>query len=68
MGAAVIEKFVEGGTYSTAGIEHIVYQNDMTSVDVEGQVGRFNLGVHALVAEVIPMKGNVQIPQGLVDA
>ncbi len=64
--AAVIEQFIERGADGAAGVQHVVDQDDVPVIDVERQVGRLHLRVHADAGEVVAVKGNVEAAERLL--
>jgi hypothetical protein len=44
-------------------MEYIVNQYDVTVIDRKRKLGWSHLGIHTYSGEVIPIKGNIQIPQ-----
>ena len=67
-GAAVGEEAIQGGADGAPGVEDIVHQDEMAVVDGDRQVRGPHLGVQAQAAEVVPVVGDVQHPQGLGEA
>ncbi|MCY1455893.1 hypothetical protein D9M71_730650 [compost metagenome] len=65
---AIVEQFVEGGTDGASAHQHVVDQHQVLAFDLERQVGRANLRVQAVLAEVVAVEGNVECAQGGVAA
>jgi hypothetical protein len=59
-GSAVVEYLVQGGTNGAAGMKYVVYEQDILSFDLEGYLGRLDLGMQPDTAEIITIEADVQ--------
>ncbi len=57
--AAVVEQHVDRGAHGAAGVEHVVDQHDGGAVDVEGDMGRLDVAVQALLGVVVAVERDV---------
>ena len=67
-GAAEVEQLVEGGARGTTGEQHVVDQDHVRAIDVEGDLGALRFCMQALAGVVVAVEGDVDCAQRLGDA
>jgi hypothetical protein len=66
--ATKIEELIEGGPNGAAGEQDIIDQDDVSTVDTNGQLRGPHLRVHPDPGEVVSVKGDIQTPEGVREA